>query len=346
MIGTAVKRLTILKGSDMKLPNRYGTVYKLTGKRRKPWVARKLVGKVLDEENKKVKTIYLTIGYYAKREDALQALAAYNANPATPQKAITFKEVHDRWAEEHYQKMKHLNNLKASIKVLAPLWYEPFADIKLDTIQSVFNTSGKNTPTLKHAKSMLSNLYDYAVVHEIVKKEKKDMIPYLNCGESNPNSIPRNIITEAEMRRMRDADDKYTNMMLVLCFTGLRIGELDALQERHIDWQRQCLNVVEAKTKAGIREVPIADKLIPRLKRYMADRPNAAVMRKKMREYGEHRPHDARHTFCTLLVEKGVDQRLIDTIVGHSFGQNITLSVYTHITIEAKLAAVNLLEIC
>lgn len=346
MIGTAAKRLTILKGSDMKLPNRYGTVYKLTGKRRKPWVARKLVGKVLDEKSKKVKTVYLTIGYYAKREDALQALAAYNANPEEPKKAITFKEVHDRWAEEHYQKMKHLNNLKASIKVLAPLWYEPFADIKLDTIQTVFNTSGKNTPTLKHAKSMLSNLYDYAVVHEIVKKEKKDMISYLNCGESNPNSIPRNIITGDELRRMRKVDDKYTNMMIVLTFTGLRIGELDALREENIDWQKQCLNVIEAKTKAGVREVPIADKLIPRLKRYMKEHPRAATVRMKMRDYGDHRPHDARHTFCTLLVEKGVDQRLIDAIVGHSFGSNITLSVYTHITLEAKLAAVNLLEIC
>lgn len=330
----------------MKLPNRYGTVYKLTGKRRKPWVARKLVGKVLDEENKKVKTVYLTIGYFAKREDALQALAAYNANPVTPQKAITFKEVHDRWAEEHYKKVKKLNNFKASIKVLAPLWYEPIEGIKLDTIQTVFNASGKNAPTLKHTKTLLIDMYEYAVRHEIVKKEKREMISYLDCGSKNPNSIPRNIITEADLRRMSEADDKYTNMMIVLTFTGLRIGELDALREENIDWERQCLKVVEAKTKAGIREVPIADKLIPRLKRYMSEHPNAAVTRRKMREYGDHRPHDARHTFCTLLVEKGVDQRLIDAIVGHSFGSNISLSVYTHITIEAKLAAVNLLEIC
>lgn len=330
----------------MKLPNRYGTVYKLTGKRRKPWVARKLVGKVLDEENKKTKTVYITIGYFAKREDALQALAAYNANPEEPKKAITFKEVYDRWSEVHFKKVKKLNNFKASIKVLAPLWYEPFADIKLDTIQTVFNASGKNAPTLKHTKTLLLDMYGYAVLHEIVPKSKRDMISYLDCGNSNPNAIPRNIITADDLRRMRDADDKYTNMMLVLTFTGLRIGELNALQERNIDWQKQCLNVVEAKTKAGIREVPIADKLIPRLKRYMADRPNAAVMRRKMRKYGDHRPHDTRHTFCTLLVEKGVDQRLIDAIVGHSFGANISLSVYTHITIEAKLEAVNLLEIC
>ncbi|WP_134131290.1 tyrosine-type recombinase/integrase [Kribbella pratensis] len=46
------------------------------------------------------------------------------------------------------------------------------------------------------------------------------------------------------------------------------------------------------------------------------------------------RPHDARHTAATLLLEQGVDIRVVQEILGHS-----TLAVtkrYTHVT--SKLA--------
>ena len=53
----------------MKLPNGYGSVFKLSGKRRKPWVARKTVGW---KDN--AHPIYEYLGYYEKREQALQEL--------------------------------------------------------------------------------------------------------------------------------------------------------------------------------------------------------------------------------------------------------------------------------
>lgn len=36
----------------MRLPNGFGSVYKLSGNRRKPWVARKTTGWTFDEENR------------------------------------------------------------------------------------------------------------------------------------------------------------------------------------------------------------------------------------------------------------------------------------------------------
>ena len=46
----------------MKLPNGYGTVYKLSGNRRKPWIARKT--RAWTDEGKQLFDI---IGYYPKR---------------------------------------------------------------------------------------------------------------------------------------------------------------------------------------------------------------------------------------------------------------------------------------
>lgn len=57
----------------------------------------------------------------------------------------------------------------------------------------------------------------------------------------------------------------------------------------------------------------------------------------------EHTPHYTRHTCITLLVQAGVDKRIVKQIVGHK-GSSITQSVYTHIQLDKKLEAVN--KIC
>ena len=57
-------------------PNGYGSVYKLSGKRRRPFVASITTGQ--DELTGKQKRQIL--GYYATRKEAMQALADYNTN--------------------------------------------------------------------------------------------------------------------------------------------------------------------------------------------------------------------------------------------------------------------------
>lgn len=62
----------IKSGGDYmkRLPKGFGSVYKLSGSRRKPYRACKLVdGK------------YITIGYYESSAAAVQALTEYNKNP-------------------------------------------------------------------------------------------------------------------------------------------------------------------------------------------------------------------------------------------------------------------------
>ena len=61
---------------------------------------------------------------------------------------------------------------------------------------------------------------------------------------------------------------------------------------------------------------------------------------KNEKTYKGHRPHDTRHTCVSLLTEVGVDERIIQQIVGHK-GQNVTQIVYTHVDLPAKLEAIN-----
>ena len=48
----------------MKLPNGFGTVYKLSGNRRNPYVAKKTKGWEIDPKTGKSKQLYTVVGYY------------------------------------------------------------------------------------------------------------------------------------------------------------------------------------------------------------------------------------------------------------------------------------------
>ena len=99
---------------ERKNPNGYGTVAKLSGNRRKPFVVRKTDG--WDDRGY---PIYLTIGYYATREEGLIALAEYNRNPYdVNQQKITLKELFLKWSETILPKLgKSLQNgLKSAYK--------------------------------------------------------------------------------------------------------------------------------------------------------------------------------------------------------------------------------------
>ena len=62
----------------MKLPNGFGSVYKLSGNRRKPYRAIVTERWQIDTETGKWKQKRKTIGYYESKKEALQALADYN----------------------------------------------------------------------------------------------------------------------------------------------------------------------------------------------------------------------------------------------------------------------------
>ena len=60
----------------MRLPNGYGSVYKLSGKRRKPWIV--VISHGINAEGKVDRE---PIGYYRTRQEALDALAIYHREP-------------------------------------------------------------------------------------------------------------------------------------------------------------------------------------------------------------------------------------------------------------------------
>ena len=354
--------LIFMKGDNMRLPNSFGSVYKLSGKRRKPWAARKTVGWKTIEDTMQCHPVYQFIGYYATRAEALSALTAYNENPYDLKAdTITFKEVYDKWSGKHYEAIKNSNGYKAAYSICSSLDNMIFKDIKLNHLQAVVDHSGKNTPTLRNLRNLWSLMWEYAVIHEIIPPDKRDIIKYVDISNAgNPNAYNRKPFSKKAIKSLWNASgsNEYISAALILIYTGLRISELLDLKKEDVHLDERWFYVKESKTSAGIREVPIAEKIVPFFEFWLSKKSDYLICTPEGRHFLyrnfydsywrpimdalslKYTPHCTRHTCISLLTEAGVDERIIQQIVGHK-RQNVTQVVYTHIDLPNKLEAIN-----
>lgn len=347
----------------MKLPNGYGSVYKLSGKRRNPWVARKTIGWDFNEEKGRAYPVYKFVGYYPTKNDALQGLAEYNSDPnGFHFDQITFKQVFERWSEEKYPKISKSNcqGYNASFNLCTKIQGMRMCDIKIDDLQKVVDESGKNTPTLKKLKILFKQLFDYAQLHDIISPEK-NKVKFVDISQAgNPNAYNRKPFHPDEIDKVWKVKDSniYWTVVLMLIYSGVRIGEMLDLKKEDVHLEERWFDIKKSKTESGIRQVPIAEKIVPFFEYWMNQEGEYLITTPdgyhfQYRNYYdsywsplmdelslEHRPHDTRHTCISLMTANGIDERIIKKIVGHK-GQGVTETVYTHIEMQYKLEAIN-----
>lgn len=350
----------------MKLPNGFGSVYKLSGKRRNPWAARKTAGWTEATEEKRAQPIYEFVGYYPSRAEALTALSDYNKDPYDLKAAsITFAGVYEKWSERKFAEGgisdSNIAGYKASYKICTKLYNVKFVDIKLSHLQEVVDKSGKNHPSLRKLKVLFNQMFEFAVKNEIISRDR-DISSYVDISQAgNPNALDRKPFTKQEIKKLWEwaAVNENVSMILMMIYSGVRIGEMLSLKKANVNLEEKWFDVVESKTDAGIRKVPIADKVLPFFTNWMNKNDCEHIWSTaegKPIDYDnfidsywermidamimKHLPHDTRHTCVSLLTMAEVDERLIKKIVGHK-GHGITQQVYTHIDIENLLAAIN-----
>lgn len=348
----------------MKLPNGFGSVYKLSGNRRNPYVAKKTKGWEINPDTGTTKQTYITVGYYLTRKEALMALAAFNENPYDVNAAsVTFEDVFERWSDEHFPTVSDSNvsGYRAVWNLCDKISGMRFIDVKLDHLQMIVDESGKNTPTLKKLKILFSAMYRYAVIHEIIPKER-NLVEYVNINNAgNPNAYNRKPFTKSEVSRIWDVKDTnvYYTVILMLTYSGCRVSELLDLKKSDVFLDDRYFKIVKAKTAAGIRTVPIAEKVYPFFEywynlndcEYLLSTPEAEHF--EYRNYYDsywmplievlnmkHTPHETRHTCISMLTVAGVSDKVIKKIVGHK-GQGVTEIVYTHFEIAELIDAIN-----
>lgn len=195
--------------------------------------------------------------------------------------------------------------------------------------------------------------------------------PAIGCKLPPKRGREMQVLGREELQRFliqAQAEGYYELFLLDLC-TGLRRGELMALQWDDLDFETGTLTVNKQayevkgqlqlsapKTKASIRKLVLPPAVVevfqeyrktadsrwmfPSAKKDDAPMSPGAVRRRLQiileRAGCKHvRFHDLRHTFATLALENGMDVKTLSAMLGHVSAAT-TLDIYTHITGEMQ----------
>lgn len=322
----------------MKNPNGFGTVTKMSGKRRKKWRAVKTIG----WENGVQKRI--TIGYFESKTEGLEALGKYIYNPNAK---LKLKDVYDMWSKVHYEKVSEsrVMDLKSRYKkYIYLLEDECISEITLQQLQNFIDNLNCSSGTISQIKSMLGMVFDYALKHEFIDKNP---VKFIELGKYE-KVYEKKIFTDEEIQILwNNINIPYVDTILILIYTGMRVGEMLNLKLEDINLENKTIFIPKSKTSAGIRYIPINDKIFPVIVKKMYNQ-KYLVANPKGERYGytsykynfentlkrlgiqPHTPHECRHTTATLLSNAGANPISIAKIMGHTDYNGMTAKVYTH----------------
>ena len=322
----------------MKNPNRFGTVTKLSGNRRKPFIVRE----GLSGHQK-------PIGYAATREEGLIILAKYNNNPWDVEAdKITLQELFDLWLEKRAVKLGTSNQLalKSAYKHCLKYSKLKYNQIKSYQMQDTIDSCGKGYATQGAIKNLWGNLDKFAMELDVISKCYSDLITSAPIPETT-----KQIFTDEEVLRLwENRNLPWVDSVLFFLYTGFRISEMLDLKISNIDLQAETMTG-GTKTEAGKnRIVPIHSKIRPivekRLKQsksgYLFEYEGKKLYQSQYRliwyEIMEklkmkHTPHECRHTFRSWLDSVGANKVCIDRIMGHK-SKDTGERIYTHKNVE------------
>lgn len=323
----------------MRLPNGYGSVYKLSGKRRKPYVAMTSHGIGNDG-----KVIRKPLGYYRTKSEALTALGEYNRDPAILDLSkIKFGKALKEYIEYRDSCKPLTHAYKSALNKVKPFHDELLTNIKTKDIQDIMNTL---TPSMSSfLKSALSGFYKYCVTHDYIKVNYADSL----IAKPIPKSTLHKPFTPEEIHELWLYKDAYiAKVALVMIFTGVRTAELFVLENKNVFDDHIITGV---KTEAGKnRIIPLHKAIVPFIKELQSDgdmfmdgtitRFRRRWSRCKIPAIENHIPHDTRHTCETMMWNAGINKRTMQLIVGHA-GRDVDESVYIHNTFEQLYEAIN-----
>lgn len=298
---------------------------------------------------------------------------------------------------EKYVSIKENTDIRESTKagyrtVISTLKKDEFGKKRIDRVKvsdakmflvSLQKEKGKGFSTVRTVRGVLRPAFKMAYDDDIIKKnpfafELKDVV--------YNDSVIRDALTRDEEKRFLEfvKNDnhfcKYYDGIYILLNTGLRISEFVGLTKRDIDFKKKRIHVnhqlqryakvgyqiVEPKTEAGERYVPMTQEVIDAFKRVLKNRQQPKIepmigglsgfifldkdgnvmVANHWEKYFQHicekynkiyrlqlpavTPHVCRHTFCSRMAAKRMNPKTLQYIMGHS-DISVTLNVYTHV---------------
>ncbi len=238
---------------------------------------------------------------------------------------------------------------RVQVHILSVFGDRAIDDIELTEIDDWVDSLKMSPKTKKKYIGDFKGIYHFAIRDKAVGENLLDLVE----KQKHEQSEIKPFTHEDILKILSETKDELNSFFGIAFFTGMRAGEIIALQERDIDFDRMLISIrrnitkgelTTPKTAGSIRDVPILNDCIPYLKaqiRRAKERKSLflfstvkgerlkdanslnALRYLKSRGY-TNRVHDTRHTFITNMLNSGVI-RITDLaqIVGHANTQMI-----------------------
>lgn len=229
--------------------------------------------------------------------------------------------------------------------------------------------SGLSDSQVRNCYSLCDRVLEKAVAEKLIVRN-----PAKGCKlpPNRPNEMK--VLSREDMQKVliQAKEENYYELFLLEFATGLRLGELMALQwddvdlvtgelriNKQVNLVGSKLVISEPKTKAAVRTLilpPSVRKVLAEYKirvnsRWVFPSPKKddlpiipSAVSRRLHTLLEHagceqvRFHDLRHTFATNALAHGMDIKTLSTILGH-VSSATTLNTYSHVTDEMRQRA-------
>lgn len=281
-----------------------------------------------------------------------------------------------QYAEKMMDEQLALNEIRQSsydrkmetLKMLSDISYKQLDEVSEDDLIAFFKTQ------LDYSQSCINKMYQLlgAVFIKAVNRKiiEDNPLREIKRPKSNKKTIPVRALTVEEQKRLlnvlKNEDVRYSDIMLLSMFTGMRIGECCALMVEDIDLNEKTITVSktvargkygrnvlnETKTSAGMRKLHLSDDIFEFLKSCIGSKETGLLFLSSNQNlvttnqvnysyaaalkaydivdtsvYGRVDLHSLRHTYATRCIESGMPAKVLQKLLGHT-DINITLNTY------------------
>lgn len=337
------KRQTAEPRKYKKRTNGSGCITKLSGNRKKPWLARKND---------------ISVGTFATRAEAQKALDRLADVDVTDKFNLTLKQVYDAWFPEYTRgdEKPEKSDYAMAIKLCPELHEEPFRKLRKSDFQSVIirlEGEGKSKSTCSKVILLFKQLSSWAIEEGITQANHAQKVTTIAQQLST-----REAFKDADIQAIQGSNHRAKSIALILIGCGCRPNELFKVPTVNC---REDYFIGGSKTKAGknrvimvsgvgleayqqLRRDAIAGGHARLIDAYEGNKVAANFTKRDFAELMDEigcrgmTPYCCRHTFITNAVRAGLDQAMLRRLVGHVDDE--TTEGYTHLGVDDLRAEV------